>query len=77
MNELKVKFDEIPSVGEIRTKVQDARLEYIQEQIEWAINKGDNYCWINDKFMDDQIRSLLEVKGYTVVYNFSDYQISW
>ena len=78
--DLKIEFRDIqgiPDTNEIHEKLQDARLRTIKEEIQEAVNRGDSYCWVGDKFMDEEIRDLLEKKGYVLTYNFSDYQISW
>ena len=75
--ELNIQFSDIPDTNEIHEKLQDARLRHIKEQIQEAVNRGDSYCWVNDKFMDEEMQKILEEKGYVLTYNFSDYQISW
>lgn len=75
--ELNIRFSDIPDTNEIHEKLADAKLRMIKEQIQEAVNRGDSYCWVSDKFMDEQTRDLLEKKGYVLTYNFSDYQISW
>nr|DAT33015.1 MAG TPA: hypothetical protein [Caudoviricetes sp.] len=75
--DLKIEFRDIPDTNEIREKLQDAKLRHIKEQIQEAVNRGDSYCWVSDKFMDEEMQKILEEKGYVLTYNFSDYQISW
>lgn len=75
--DLKIEFRDIPDTNEIHEKLQDARLRTIKEQIQEAVNRGDSYCWVSDKFMDEEMQKILEEKGYVLTYNFSDYQISW
>lgn len=75
--ELNIQFSDIPDTNEIREKLQDAKLRHIKEQIQEAVNRGDSYCWVSDKFMDEEMQKILEEKGYVLTYNFSDYQISW
>lgn len=75
--DLKIEFRDIPDTNEIHEKLQDARLRTIKEEIQEAVNRGDDYCWVSDKILDEQTRDLLEKKGYVVTYNFNDYQISW
>lgn len=75
--ELNIRFSDIPDTNEIHEKLQDARLRHIKEQIQEAVNRGDCYCWVSDKFMDEEMQKILEKKGYVLTYNFSDYQISW
>lgn len=75
--ELNIRFSGIPDTNEIHEKLQDARLRTIKEQIQEAVNRGDSYCWVSDKFMDEEMQKILEEKGYVLTYNFSDYQISW
>lgn len=75
--DLKIEFQDIPDTNEIREKLQDAKLRHIKEQIQEAVNRGDSYCWVSDKFMDEEMQKILEEKGYVLTYNFSDYQISW
>ena len=75
--ELNIQFSDIPDTTEIHEKLQDAKLRMIKERIQEAVNRGDGYCWVSDKFMDEEMRELLERKGYVMTYNFSDYQISW
>lgn len=72
-----IQFSDIPDTNEIHEKLQDARLRHIKEQIQEAVNRGDSYCWVSDKFMDEEMQKILEEKGYVLTYNFSDYQISW
>jgi hypothetical protein len=74
---LNIQFSGIPDTNEIHEKLQDAKLRYIQQRIQDAVNRGDSYCWVSDKFMDEEMRQILEEKGYVMTYNFSDYQISW
>lgn len=75
--ELNIQFSDIPDTNEIHEKLADARLRTIKEEIQEAVNRGDSYCWVSDKFMDEEMRKILEEKGYVLTYNFSDYQISW
>ena len=75
--DLKIEFRDIPDTNEIHEKLQDARLRHIKEEIQEAANRGDSYCWVSDKFMDEEMQKILEEKGYVLTYNFSDYQISW
>ena len=75
--ELNIQFSDIPDTNEIHEKLADAKLRMIKERIQEAVNRGDSYCWVSDKFMDEEMRELLERKGYVMTYNFSDYQISW
>ena len=75
--DLKIEFSDIPKTSEIHEKLQDARLRTIKEEIQEAVNRGDDYCWVSDKIMNEEMRDLLEKKGYVVTYNFNDYQISW
>lgn len=75
--DLKIEFRDIPDTNEIHEKLQDAKLRHIKEQIQEAVNRGDSYCWVSDKFMDEEMQKILEKKGYVLTYNFSDYQISW
>ena len=75
--ELNIRFSDIPDTNEIHEKLADARLRTIKEQIQEAVNRGDSYCWVSDKFMDEEMQKILEEKGYVLTYNFSDYQISW
>ena len=75
--ELNIQFSDIPDTNEIHEKLQDARLRTIKEEIQEAVNRGDSYCWVSDKFMDEEMQKILEEKGYVLTYNFSDYQISW
>lgn len=75
--ELNIQFSDIPDTNEIHEKLQDAKLRHIKERIQEAVNRGDSYCWVSDKFMDKEMREILEAKGYVMTYNFSDYQISW
>ena len=75
--DLKIEFRDIPDTNEIHEKLQDARLRVVKEAIQEAVNRGDDYCWVSDKILDEQTRDLLEKKGYVVTYNFNDYQISW
>ena len=75
--ELNIQFSDIPDTNEIHEKLADAKLRMIKEQIQEAVNRGDSYCWVSDKFMDDEMQKILEEKGYVLTYNFSDYQISW
>lgn len=75
--DLKIEFRDIPDTNEIREKLQDARLRTIKAEIQEAVNRGDDYCWVSDKIMNEEMRDLLESKGYQIVYNFNDYQISW
>lgn len=75
--ELNIQFSGIPDTNEIHEKLQDARLRTIKEEIQDAVNRGESYCWVSDKFMDEEMRQILEEKGYVLTYNFSDYQISW
>ena len=74
---LKIEFQDIPDTNEIHEKLQDARLRTIKEQIQEAVNRGDDYCWVSDKIVNEEMRDLLEKKGYVVTYNFNDYQICW
>lgn len=75
--DLKIEFRDIPDTNEIHEKLQDARLRTIKEQIQEAVNRGDSYCWVSDKILDEEMQKILEEKGYVLTYNFSDYQISW
>lgn len=75
--ELNVRFSDIPDTNEIHEKLADAKLRMIKERIQEAVNRGDSYCWVSDKFMDEEMQKILEEKGYVLTYNFSDYQISW
>lgn len=75
--ELNIQFSDIPDTNEIHEKLADAKLRMIKEQIQEAVNRGDSYCWVSDKFMDEEMQKILEKKGYVLTYNFSDYQISW
>jgi len=75
--ELNIRFSDIPDTNEIHEKLQDAKLRHIKEQIQEAVNRGDSYCWVSDKFMDEEMQKILEKKGYVLTYNFNDYQISW
>ena len=75
--DLKIEFQDIPNTNEIHEKLQDARLRTIKEEIQEAVNRGDDYCWVSDKIMNEEMRDLLESKGYQIVYNFNDYQICW
>lgn len=75
--DLKIEFRDIPDTNEIHDKLADARLRAVKEAIQEAVNCGDDYCWVSDKIMNEEIRDLLEKKGYVVTYNFNDYQISW
>ena len=75
--DLKIEFSDIPKTSEIHEKLQDARLRMVKEEIQEAVNRGDDYCWVSDKIMNEEMRDLLESKGYQIVYNFNDYQISW
>ena len=75
--DLNIQFSGIPDTNEIHEKLQDAKLRHIQQRIQDAVNRGDSYCWVSDKFMDEEMRDLLESKGYQIVYNFNDYQICW
>jgi len=75
--ELNIQFSDIPDTNEIHEKLADAKLRMIKEQIQEAVNRGDDYCWVSDKFMDEEMQKILEEKGYVLTYNFSDYQISW
>lgn len=75
--DLKIEFRDIPDTNEIHEKLQDAKLRHIKEQIQRGGYRGDNYCWVSDKFMDEEMQKILEEKGYVLTYNFSDYQISW
>lgn len=75
--DLKNEFQDIPSTNEIHEKLQDARLRTIKAEIQEAVNRGDDYCWVSDKIMNEEMRDLLESKGYQIVYNFNDYQICW
>lgn len=75
--DLKIEFRDIPDTNEIHEKLQDARLRMVKEEIQEAVNRGDNYCWVSDKILDEQMRDILEEKGYILTYNFNDYQISW
>ena len=75
--DLKIEFSDIPKPNEIHEKLQDARLRTINEEIQEAVNRGDDYCWVSDKIMNEEMRDLLVKKGYVVTYNFNDYQISW
>lgn len=74
---LKIEFSDIPKTSEIHEKLQDARLRAVKEVIQEAVNRGDDYCWVSDKIMNEEMRDLLESKGYQIVYNFNDYQICW
>lgn len=74
---LKIEFSDIPKTNEIHEKLQDARLRAVKEVIQEAVNRGDDYCWVSDKIMNEEMRDLLESKGYQIVYNFNDYQICW
>lgn len=75
--DLKIEFRDIPDTNKIHEKLQDARLRAVKEAIQEAVNRGDDYCWVSEKILDEQTRDLLEKKGYQIVYNFNDYQISW
>lgn len=75
--ELNIQFSDIPDTNEIHEKLQDAKLRHIKVQIQEAVNRGDSYCWVSDKILDEETRDLLEKKGYVITYNFNDYQISW
>ena len=75
--DLKIEFRDIPDTNEIHEKLQDAKLRHIKDRIQEAVNRGDSYCWVSDKFMDEEMQKILEEKGYVLTYNFSDYQISW
>lgn len=75
--DLKIEFRDIPDTNEIHEKLQDARLRAVKEAIQEAVNRGDDYCCVSDKIMNEEMRDLLEKKGYVVTYNFNDYQISW
>ncbi len=75
--ELNIRFSGIPDTNEIHEKLADAKLRMIKERIQEAVNRGDSYCWVSDKFMDEEMQKILEEKGYVLTYNFSDYQISW
>lgn len=75
--ELNIQFSDIPDTNEIHEKLADAKLRMIKERVQEAVNRGDSYCWVSDKFMDDEMQKILEEKGYVLTYNFSDYQISW
>ena len=75
--DLKIEFRDIPDTNEIHEKLAGAKLRYIKEQIQEAVNSGDSYCWVSDKFMDEEMQKILGEKGYVLTYNFSDYQISW
>lgn len=75
--ELNIRFSDIPDTNEIHEKLAGAKLRHIKEQIQEAVNRGDSYCWVSDKFMDEEMQKILEEKGYVLTYNFSDYQISW
>ena len=75
--ELNIRFSGIPDTNEIHEKLADAKLRMIKERIQEGVNRGDNYCWVSDKFMDEEMQKILEEKGYVLTYNFSDYQISW
>lgn len=75
--ELNIQFSDIPDTNEIHEKLADAKLRMIKEQIQEAVNRGGSYCWVSDKFMDEEMQKILEKKGYVLTYNFSDYQISW
>ena len=75
--ELNIRFSDIPDTNEIHEKLADAKLRMIKEQIQEAVNRGDSYCWVSDKFMDEEMQKTLKEKGYVLTYNFSDYQISW
>ena len=74
---LNIQFSGIPDTNEIHEKLADAKIRFIKEQIQEAVNRGDSYCWVSDKFMDEEMQKILEEKGYVMTYNFSDYQISW
>lgn len=54
--ELNIRFSDIPDTNEIHEKLQDARLRHIKEQIQEAVNSGDSYCWVSDKFMDEEMQ---------------------
>ena len=75
--DLKIEFQDIPDTNEIHDKLADARLRKIKAEIQEAVNCGDDYCWVSDKIMNEEMCDLLEKKGYVVTYNFNDYQISW
>lgn len=75
--DLKIEFRDIPDTNEIREKLQDAIARMVKEEIQEAVNRGDNYCWVSDKILDEEMRFILEKKGYVLTYNFNDYQISW
>lgn len=75
--DLKIEFSDIPKTSEIHDKLADARLRTIKEEIQEAVNRGDDYCWVSDKIMNEEMRDLLEKKGYVVTYNFNDFQICW
>lgn len=75
--ELNIQFSDIPDTNEIHEKLAGAKIRMIKEQIQEAVNRGDSYCWVSDKFMDEEMQKILEEKGYVLTYNFSDYQISW
>lgn len=75
--DLKIEFQDIPDTNEIREKLQDAIARMVKEEIQEAVNRGDNYCWVSDKILDEEMRDILEKKGYVLTYNFNDYQISW
>ena len=75
--DLKIEFSDIPKTNEIHEKLQDARLGVVKEAIQEAVNCGDDYCWVSDKIMNEEMRDLLESKGYQIVYHFNDYQICW
>lgn len=75
--DLKIEFRDIPGTNEIHDKLADVRLRAIKEAIQEAVNRGDDYCWVSDKIMNEEMRDLLEKRGYVVTYNFNDYQICW
>ena len=75
--ELNIQFSGIPDTNEIHEKLADAKIRFIKEKIQEAVNRGDSYCWVSDKFMDEEMQKILEEKGNVMTYNFSDYQISW
>ena len=75
--DLKIEFQDIPDTNEIHEKLQDAIARMVKEEIQEAVNRGDNYCWVSDKILDEEMRDILEEKGYILTYNFNDYQISW
>ena len=54
--ELNIRFSDIPDTNEIHEKLQDAKLRMIKEQIQEAVNHGDSYCWVSDKFMDEEMQ---------------------